>query len=67
MRYSSLLTVGGALISCALWNTVHAQRGAPPDTVTHVVDKVFDAWRTTDSPGCALGVSRNGHVVYERG
>ncbi|HEV8498846.1 MAG TPA: serine hydrolase domain-containing protein [Gemmatimonadaceae bacterium] len=67
MRYSSLLTVGGALISCALSNTVRAQRGAPPDTVTRVVDKVFDAWRTTDSPGCALGVSRNGHVVYERG
>ena len=26
---------------------------------------MFDAWRGPDSPGCALGVSRNGRVIYE--
>src|SRR5512132_96489 len=45
--------------------SAQAQRGA--DTTTRTVDHVFDAWRSTDSPGCAVGVSRNGHVVYERG
>src|SRR5437868_13381526 len=68
MRHSRSIPIGlVALATCALTNMARAQRGAPPDTTTRVVDKVFDAWRTTDSPGCALGVSRNGHVVYERG
>jgi CubicO group peptidase (beta-lactamase class C family) len=31
------------------------------------VDRLFDAWHDTRGPGCALGVSRNGAVVYERG
>ena len=43
-------------------------RGATPaDTTNRAVDRVFDAWRSTDGPGCALGVSRNNRVVYERG
>jgi CubicO group peptidase (beta-lactamase class C family) len=33
------------------------------------VDRVFEAWRGNDAdgPGCAVGVSRNGEVLYERG
>jgi CubicO group peptidase (beta-lactamase class C family) len=31
------------------------------------VDKLFAQWSSTDSPGCSLGVSRNGVTVYERG
>ena len=46
---------------------VGAQRGPVSDTTSRVADRVFDAYRGTDSPGCALGVSRNGRVVYERG
>jgi CubicO group peptidase (beta-lactamase class C family) len=38
-----------------------------PDSVTRAVDRVFDAFRDTDGPGCALGVSRAGKVVYEHG
>lgn len=56
-----------ALVACALASTANAQRGTMTDTTARAVDRVFDAWRSTDSPGCALGVSRNGHVVYERG
>lgn len=56
-----------ALVTCALASAADAQRGAMTDTTTRAVDRVFDAWRSTDSPGCALGVSRNGRVVYERG
>jgi CubicO group peptidase (beta-lactamase class C family) len=36
------------------------------DVAAHV-DRLFDAWRDSTGPGCALGVSRNGAVVYERG
>ncbi len=30
------------------------------------VDSLFARWRGTDTPGCAVGVSRDGHVVLER-
>lgn len=31
------------------------------------VDSIFAPWNTPTSPGCVLGVSRNGTLVYERG
>jgi CubicO group peptidase (beta-lactamase class C family) len=31
------------------------------------VDPLFAAWNRPDSPGCGVGVSRNGAVIYERG
>lgn len=31
------------------------------------VDALFAEWNAPDSPGCALGVSRGGEIVYERG
>ena len=42
-------------------------RGPSSDTTTRAVDRVFAAWQSTDGPGCALGVSRNGRAVYEHG
>lgn len=37
-----------------------------PDTIKQI-DEVFAKWDTTSSPGCALGISRSGEVVYTRG
>ena len=34
---------------------------------TDKVDKLFAQWDKPDSPGCALGVIRNGQFVYKRG
>ena len=31
------------------------------------VDKVFQPWDSTVSPGCALSVMQDGHIVYQRG
>ena len=31
------------------------------------IDRVFAQWDRSDSPGCALGVIRDGRMVYERG
>ena len=31
------------------------------------VDPLFATWNRPDSPGCSVGVSRNGAVIYERG
>ena len=49
----------------------HAQTAAPapplsPDVAAQV-DKVFEKWNRTDSPGCALGVYQNGQIVFEHG
>lgn len=52
-----------ALLTCAAL-PASAQR---PDTLTRAVDRVFDNFRDNDGPGCALGVSRGGQVVLERG
>jgi len=38
-----------------------------PDSQSTRVDKLFAEWNSTDTPGCAVGVSRNGAVVYEHG
>lgn len=40
---------------------------SPAGSVAARVDKLFAQWNRSDSPGCSLGVSRNGVTVYERG
>src|SRR5215831_1283175 len=34
---------------------------------TDKVDQLFAIWNRPDSPGCSVGISRNGRVVYEHG
>ena len=31
------------------------------------VDALFEQWNRSDSPGCAVGISRNGTILYEHG
>jgi CubicO group peptidase (beta-lactamase class C family) len=38
-----------------------------PRSDTDQTDQLFAKWNRPDSPGCSLGISRNGTVVYERG
>jgi CubicO group peptidase (beta-lactamase class C family) len=38
---------------------------APADAVR--VDKVFGKWNKSNSPGCSLGVYKNGQMLYKRG
>ena len=40
---------------------------AAQKSLTDKVDKLFQQWDRPDSPGCALGVIRNGRFVYKRG
>ena len=35
--------------------------------VTARVDKLFAQWDKPDSPGCALGVIKDGRLIYKRG
>ena len=54
----SLVLVGGLASSGAAQGT---------DSVLPAIDKVFENFRNTDGPGCAVGVSRNDNVIFERG
>jgi len=36
-------------------------------SLTDKVDQLFATWNRPDSPGCSVGISRNGSVVYEHG
>lgn len=44
-----------------------AQINELPDSVVRRVDAVFARYDRTSSPGCALGVYRDGRIVYTRG
>src|SRR5437763_635679 len=41
--------------------------GRGRESQTARVDKLFAPWNSNDSPGCAVGISRNGAIVYEHG
>jgi CubicO group peptidase (beta-lactamase class C family) len=58
---SGVVATGILLIS----SLAHVQT-LPPDDTTKV-DKVFSQWDKPDSPGCALGVYKDGQTVYKRG
>lgn len=47
--------------------TASASPQAGPGDVKARVDAVFHEYDRSDSPGCALGVYRDGKIVYERG
>jgi len=51
------------------WKERHAAKVKPShaESVAARVDKLFAEWNRSDSPGCSLGVSQNGVLVYERG
>jgi CubicO group peptidase (beta-lactamase class C family) len=37
------------------------------ESQTTRVDKLFEAWNRKDAPGCAVGISRDGAIVYQHG
>jgi CubicO group peptidase (beta-lactamase class C family) len=56
---------------CTAWlfaagATSRAQNPAP-DSAARAVQKLFAGWVDSSTPGCAVGASRNGRVLYENG
>lgn len=45
----------------------YAQVPAAPASASARVEELFAQWNRSDSPGCAVGVSRNGVTLLERG
>ena len=56
-----VLMAGISMVSC------NGPRQALPPEVAKQVDKVFEKWDRPDSPGCALGIYKDGQIVYKRG
>jgi CubicO group peptidase (beta-lactamase class C family)/lysophospholipase L1-like esterase len=57
------VSVCAALTLALAAPSLAAQQFAPDPRI----DRLFARWDTTGSPGCALGVVRDGRFVYERG
>ncbi len=56
-----VVLAGISLVSCQ-----GRQQALSPD-VAKQVDKIFEKWDRPDSPGCALGIYKDGQIVYKRG
>ena len=59
--------IGIALIALAAAQPVSTAPAAQSAQWRDSVDKVFAAWDTRQSPGCALGIYKDGRIAYERG
>ena len=56
-----------SLVTLTLCAGVIAAQEKPGFSGRAAVDKIFAAWDTRESPGCALGIYKDGAIVYERG
>jgi len=56
------VVLGAILLAAA---ALQAQSLSPE--LAEKVDKVFEKWNRPDSPGCALGIYKDGQTVYKRG
>ena len=61
MRSRGLLSSSVAILFLTACGRTHV------DSKTARVDALFEKWNRTDSPGCAVGIGRNGSVLYEHG
>lgn len=59
-KFAAAVVVASALAGACFGQTL-----APG--ITKQVDQIFAKWDKPDSPGCALGVYRDGRIVYKRG
>jgi len=56
------------VIAIAVGVVSACNRGAStPDVTDARIDALFGEWNTRDSPGCGVGVKRNGAMLFERG
>lgn len=63
----TLASLAGCLLAGLPLPALGAQASSSSDSTAARVDRVFAQWDHVNAPGCALGVSRDGRTVYERG
>ena len=61
-----LMRLGVVATGILLVSSLAHVQTLPPDDSTKV-DKLFAKWDKPDSPGCALGIYKDGQIVYKRG
>jgi CubicO group peptidase (beta-lactamase class C family) len=61
------LMPSGVLLACISLVSCQARQQPLPPDVAKQVDKVFEKWDRPDSPGCALGIYKDGQIAYKRG
>ncbi|HWW82673.1 MAG TPA: serine hydrolase domain-containing protein [Vicinamibacterales bacterium] len=60
-------TTARVLLSAFVALSLSGCRPFGAESPTARVDSLFASWNGKDSPGCAVGISRNGAVLYEHG
>jgi CubicO group peptidase (beta-lactamase class C family) len=60
------MRLGVVVVSVLSLSSIAYSQDLPPD-LTRQVDKVFEKWDKPGSPGCALGVYKDGRIIYKRG
>jgi CubicO group peptidase (beta-lactamase class C family) len=64
IKFPVSITLALALLTATLAQTSPTEA---PDQSNEKVDKLFAQWDKPDSPGCALGVIKDGKFIYKRG
>ncbi|MGB2644993.1 MAG: serine hydrolase domain-containing protein [Candidatus Acidiferrum sp.] len=62
-----LLLTAGCALAAASCSREGGRSAANGDAVEQKVDQIFAAFDKTGSPGCALGVVRDGNFIYKKG
>jgi CubicO group peptidase (beta-lactamase class C family) len=61
------LAVASFFVANAQSPPAHPAGTATRDALTGKVDQIFSQWDKPGSPGCALGIIRDGRLIYKRG
>ncbi len=70
-----IVTLLVVLLAAWAWSPVYAAQTpsaqadvrAAASEIPAAIDKIFERWDRPGSPGCAVGISHRGQVVYQRG
>ena len=58
---------GVLFVACAFAAAASAQAPPQEESPAQKIEKLFERWDRSSSPGCAVGVARNGLVVFSQG
>ena len=59
--------MNSALLALALIQAPAVTAQSLPDSTRVAINRVFAAWSASNSPGCAVGVSRNDQTLFQNG
>lgn len=66
-RSRTALVTAASLLAPATLGAQSTATAITPSAISTAADRIFAAWDNTTGPGCAVGVSRDGRVVWQGG